>query len=277
VSTNNSIDPFSQAPLNLNFEGRRVRFVGTADKPEWIAQDACDAIGIDNVSRALADFEEDEKGIRILHTLGGKQKLLTVYESGLYRLLLTKSKKPEAKRFQKWVFGEVLPSIRKYGIYPPPENFAYEITLKPYTARVVWVMQVRQRLPKGYRCVFIEGAELLIGAEVILKPAELEMHQYDLLDGSIGRHWSIFRQDKPWMGMRRSYEYTFPQGDPRGTVTPACYPMQELEHFKTWLHGDYWVRLFPEYIKRKYGVSEFQRALPIFAKMGVPLLADKPK
>jgi len=277
MSTNQPIVPFStQPPLNLEFEGKRVRFVGTPDKPEWIAQDVCDILGIESASRAIADFDEDEKGMRIVHTLFGKQKMLTVYESGLYRLIF-KSRKPEAKKFQKWAFNEVLPSIRKYGAYPPPENFTFEITLKPYTSRVVWVMQVRQRLPKGYWCVFIEGADILIGAEVILKPAELEMHQYDLLDGSIGRHWSTFRQDKPWMGMRRSYDYTFPKGDPRGTVQPACYPMQELEHFKTWLHGDYWVKHFPEYIKRKYGVSEFQRALPIFAQLGVPMLSDKPK
>jgi prophage antirepressor-like protein len=275
MSTKPTIDAFSsQAPLDLTFDGKRVRFVGTADKPEWIAQDVCNILEIESVSRALADFDEDEKGMRNAHTLFGKQKMLTVYEPGLYRLIL-KSRK--GTKFRKWVFGEVLPSIRKHGIYPPPEESTYEITLKPYTARVVWVMQVRKRLPKDYWCVFIEGAELLIGAEVILKPAELEMHQYDLLDGSIGRHWSTYRQDKPWMGMRRTYDYTFPNDDPRGTVQPACYPMQELGHFKTWLHGEYWVKHFPEYIKRKYGVSEYRRALPIFAQLGVPVLSHQPK
>ena len=78
------------------------------------------------------------------------------------------------------------------------------------------------------------------------------------------------------MGLRRSYEYTFPPGDPRGTVKPACYPMQELGHFKCWLHEVYWVQHFPEYIKRKYGTKEFQRAYPIFAELGVPLLNYKP-
>jgi hypothetical protein len=52
--------------------------------------------------------------------------------------------------------------------------------------------------------------------------------------------------------------------------------MVKLEHFKEWLHGTYWVHHFPEYVKRKYGAKEFQRALPIFAKLGVPLLG-KPK
>jgi hypothetical protein len=63
-------------------------------------------------------------------------------------------------------------------------------------------MRVRKALAPGYWCVFIEGAEMLIGAEHIFGPADLEMHQYDLLDGSIGKHWSAYRQDKPWMGRR---------------------------------------------------------------------------
>lgn len=262
----------SQAPLNLTFEGRRVRFVGTADRPEWIAQDVCDVLGIESASRALADFDDEEKGMRTAHFIPRKQLMLTVYEPGLYRLIIN-SRKPEAKRFRKWVFSEVLPSIRKHGIYPPPENFPYEISLKPYTSRVVWVMQVRRCLRPGYWCVFIEGADVLIGAEQILGPADLEMKAYDLLDGSIGMHWSSFRQDKPWMGRRIPYEYTFPKEDPRGTVRPWSYPMQELPYFRHWLHSDYMGLHFPEYIKRKYGAKEYQRALPAFASLGVPLLS----
>jgi hypothetical protein len=54
--------------------------------------------------------------------------------------------------------------------------------------------------------------------------------------------------------------------------------MKELEHFKAWLHSTYWEQHFPEYIKRKYGNREFQRVLPIFADLGVPLVGQrKPK
>jgi prophage antirepressor-like protein len=276
MSTTFSSGPFSQAPINLEFEGRRVRFVGTPEKPEWIAQDVCYVLDIASAADAIRDFDEDQKGMVINHTLGGKQKLLTVYEPGLYRLIF-KSRTPRAKRFQKWVFTEVLPSLRRYGVYPPPESFTYQLTLKPYTSRVVWVMQVRRCLPQAYWCVFIEGAEILIGAEHIFGPADLEMKQYDLLDGSIGMHWATFRQDKPWMGRRVPYDYTFPRDDPRGTVKPWAYPMQELEHFKVWLHGEYWTRHFPDYVKRKYGTEQFQKSLPIFAQLGVPLLSFKPK
>jgi hypothetical protein len=197
--------------------------------------------------------------------------MVVLYEPGLYRLVI-KSRKPEAVRFRKWVFGEVMPSIRKYGIYPPPQQAAYHLNLKPYTSRVVWVMQVRQCLPRGHWCVFIEGAEILIGAEHIFGPAELEMKQYDLLDGSMGQHWGAYRLDKAWAMVRLPYQYTFPPGDPRGTVKPWAYPMEELPYFKEWLHGEYWTKHFPAYVKRKYGAVEFQRALPIFIALGVPLI-----
>ena len=77
------------------------------------------------------------------------------------------------------------------------------------------------------------------------------------------------------MGARINYEYTFPENDPRGTVTPWAYPMQELEHFKVWLHGEYWSIHFPGYVKRKYGALAYRQALPLFASMGVPLLDHK--
>ena len=100
----------------FTFESQQVRFVGTAEKPEWIAVDLCNIFGIRNVSDTLAKFSEDEKGVAIIDTLGGEQSLLTLTEPGLYRLIF-KSRKDIAKRFQRWVFHEVLPQIRKTGSY----------------------------------------------------------------------------------------------------------------------------------------------------------------
>jgi hypothetical protein len=101
---------------SFNFDGDDVRFVGTSDAPEWVAADVCKILEIENVSDTLTVFEDDEKGIATIDTLGGEQKVLTVMESGLYKLIF-KSRKPVAKKFQKWVFSEVLPSLRKTGTY----------------------------------------------------------------------------------------------------------------------------------------------------------------
>lgn len=98
------------------FEGHAIRVLGTADAPEWVAQDVCDALGIKQARNVLRRFDADQKGVSPIHTLGGDQEILTVTEPGLYRLIF-RSNRPEARRFQSWVFNEVLPSIRKSGTY----------------------------------------------------------------------------------------------------------------------------------------------------------------
>ena len=106
----------SENIVPFNFEGKEVRFVGTFDRPEWIAQDVCDCLGLGNVSKALMLIPDSEKGITKGDTLGGKQDMATVLEPGFYRLVF-KSRKPAARRFQDWVFGDVLPQIRRTGTY----------------------------------------------------------------------------------------------------------------------------------------------------------------
>lgn len=100
----------------FQFEQNEVRFVGTADEPWWVAADVCAVLEIRNSRDALARLDEDEKGVGIIDTLGGKQEMTIINESGLYSLVLT-SRKPQAKRFKKWVTTDVLPSIRKTGSY----------------------------------------------------------------------------------------------------------------------------------------------------------------
>lgn len=100
----------------FDFEGYQVRFVGTPDSPEWVASDICQVLGIKNASDAVDRLEDYQKGIVTNDTPGGLQSVLTVKESGLYALIFT-SRKQAAKRFQRWVFEEVLPSIRKTGSY----------------------------------------------------------------------------------------------------------------------------------------------------------------
>ncbi|MDV3002908.1 MAG: hypothetical protein N5P05_004563 (plasmid) [Chroococcopsis gigantea SAG 12.99] len=65
---------------------------------------------IKNISHTLARFDGDEKGIGIAYTLGGEQELLTTTEPGLYWLIF-QSRQPVAKRSQRWLLGQTLPSF----------------------------------------------------------------------------------------------------------------------------------------------------------------------
>lgn len=102
--------------IPFKFEAREVRTLLIDDQPWFVAADVCKSLDIVSTARALSRLDDDEKGVHSMNTLGGTQNLSTVNESGLYSLILT-SRKPEAKRFKKWVTAEVLPAIRKTGSY----------------------------------------------------------------------------------------------------------------------------------------------------------------
>lgn len=99
------------------FEGNQVRIVTDENGTRrWVAKDVCDVLELTNISKALQCLDEDEKGITTSYTLGGPQKMLTVTEPGLFALLLN-SRKPEARKFRRWVLHEVLPEIITTGSY----------------------------------------------------------------------------------------------------------------------------------------------------------------
>ena len=67
------------------------------------------AIELSNIYASVQNFDEDEKGLKEVETLGGKQKVLFLTSRGVYRLLYN-SKKPIAKHFRKWV-GDILDDL----------------------------------------------------------------------------------------------------------------------------------------------------------------------
>lgn len=109
----NAITPFA-------FDDALVRVHMDEDGNPWfVAKDVCGVLDIEKYRDAVARMDEDERGSVIVDTLGGPQSTSTVSESGLYSLIF-RSRKPEAKRFRKWVTGEVLPTLRKTGTYTMP-------------------------------------------------------------------------------------------------------------------------------------------------------------
>ena len=108
----------------FDFESHNVRIsMDDNGEPWFVATDVCTALTIGNSRMALDRLDDDEKGVSNIDTLGGKQELAVINESGLYSLILT-SRKAEAKRFKRWVTHEVLPSIRKTGSYAAPSSVA---------------------------------------------------------------------------------------------------------------------------------------------------------
>ncbi len=103
--------------IPFDFEGRPVRVVTDAQGEPWfVAADVCAALHLPETHKAVARLDDDEKARNSIPTPGGEQEMTVVNEPGLYSLVLG-SRKPEAKRFKRWVTHEVLPAIRKTGRY----------------------------------------------------------------------------------------------------------------------------------------------------------------
>ena len=100
-----------------NEEFGNIRTVNIDGEPWFVGKDVAEALGYSNSRKALADHvHDDDKGVTKCDTLGGKQDLTVINESGLYALIFG-SKLESAKRFKHWVTSEVLPAIYHNGGY----------------------------------------------------------------------------------------------------------------------------------------------------------------
>lgn len=159
--TGNGITLFRSAELSCN-----IRTISIDDEPWFIANDICESLEIGNPRSTLALLDEDEKGVHSMDTLGGTQRLSIINESGLYSLIL-RSRKPEAKKFKKWVTAEVLPSIRKHGMYATGEKLM-ELLAQPENAiKVFRALKDEQDRRKELEAKVEENAPKVLFCEAV--------------------------------------------------------------------------------------------------------------
>ena len=109
------------ALIPLHFGHTDVRMIVRDGEPWWALADAAPLLDLANPSKLanrLDDYQKAAIPIRDISS-GQDRRMIFVNEAGIYALTLN-SRKPEAKAFGRWLFTEVLPSIRKYGVFPPP-------------------------------------------------------------------------------------------------------------------------------------------------------------
>lgn len=100
-----------------NAEFGSVRTTVIDGEPFFVGKDVAEILGYSNVRDAIIKHVDDEdKGVAKCDTLGGMQDLTIINESGLYSLIL-RSQLPKARKFKRWVTSEVLPAIRRHGVY----------------------------------------------------------------------------------------------------------------------------------------------------------------
>jgi prophage antirepressor-like protein len=99
-----------------NDEFGEIRTLEKDNEVWFVVKDICDILGLTNVSESLKRVDKEDLTSIKLNSGGQNRLMKIVNESGLYSLILT-SNKNEAKSFKRWVTSEVLPTIRKHGIY----------------------------------------------------------------------------------------------------------------------------------------------------------------
>jgi len=108
--------------LTKVFEGHELTVVKNGSEPFFSLKDVCNILGLTNSRRVKTRLDDDvTASYPILDRLGRTQQATFVNEDGLYDVILD-SRKPEARRFRKWITSEVIPSIRKHGAYMTPET-----------------------------------------------------------------------------------------------------------------------------------------------------------
>ncbi|MEK3838694.1 phage antirepressor [Paenibacillus sp. FSL R7-0128] len=125
------------------YSNQEVRSTVINGEPWFVAKDVCDVLELTNSRMAIDRLDEDEKGVSSTDTLGGKQNVTIVNESGLYSLILG-SRKPEAKQFKRWITHEVIPSIRQHGAYMTPSTIEKVLTDPDFIIQMANQMKTEQ-------------------------------------------------------------------------------------------------------------------------------------
>lgn len=152
-------------------------------EPWFVAKDVCDILEHTNHKMAIQSLDEDEKGVSKVYSLGGVQETNIINESGLYSLIF-RSNKPQAKVFRKWVTGEVLPTIRKQGLFGIP--LTMDVPEDPQGALSLWVYLGKHRNALQSRLVAVRALEKKASIQVKLsaRPYHVPMDkQISLLQG----------------------------------------------------------------------------------------------
>lgn len=96
-----------------------VRVIGDSENPRFCLADVCKVLEMPQVAKVVQRLDKKVLSRHPLQTAGGVQEMYFVNEDGLYDVILD-SRKPAAKKFRKWLTSEVIPSIRKTGLYINP-------------------------------------------------------------------------------------------------------------------------------------------------------------
>ena len=183
-----------------------VRTLTTEDgKILFVANDVAKALGYTNPSKATNDHCKKAIRLRGNDSLGRKQEYKFIPEGDIYRLI-SRSKLPNAEKFESWVFDEVLPSIRKHGAYMTPETLDEIISNPEFGIRLLTELKNE----KEARQVAENKNKLLNDENEALSKDILEWADEKIINAIVRRYGSTFGEfGKAWIEFKKNILYKY--------------------------------------------------------------------
>jgi anti-repressor protein len=189
-----------QVYKNVEFGSVRTTTIG--GQPYFVGKDVAEILGYSNTRKALIDHvdEEDKDDVTIRDAIGRTQTMTAINESGLYSLILS-SKMPNAKKFKRWVTSEVLPAIRKHGLYATDDLIANpDLAIAAFTA-------LKEEREKNKELM----AAVAIGQQQIAEMTPKATYYDVVLKCKDAVNISVIAKDYGWSAMRMN-EYLHDKG-----------------------------------------------------------------
>lgn len=188
-----------------NADFGRIRAVSEGGEPWFVAKDVCEALGLSNTTEALRNLDADEVGnisnSEVAQNGGRAPRIVS--EPGFYKLVM-RSRKPEAKAFQRWVTHEVLPAIRRDGGYmaAKPDETPEEVM-----ARALRIADDTMRRQK-------ERIESLSSANAEMRPKALFADAVAASESTclVGELAKMLRQNGVEIGQNRLFDWLRERG-----------------------------------------------------------------
>ena len=146
----------------FNYQTKEVRTVIKDGEPWFVAKDVCEILEISNNRDAVSRLSEHMTGVVTTDTSIGSRDMTVINEPGVYKLVFT-SRRPEAEKFIDWIATEVLPSIRKHGMYAT-ENTIEKMLEDPDT-----MIQLLTKLKLERKAKILEQAKVNTLEERVVK------------------------------------------------------------------------------------------------------------
>lgn len=204
---------------NFVFDGSQIRTLTIDDEPYFVGKDVATVLGYAKPTDTIRKHvDPEDRGISKMETPSGIQEMTVINESGLYSLIMS-SKLPDAKRFKRWVTSEVLPQIRKHGMYATAELLNNpDLAIQAFTAlkaerekvqalsltNAIQAQQIAELQPKASYYDVILNCKDLISISKIAKDygksgrwLNEELHRRHI-QYKQGKQWLLYQEYAPY-------------------------------------------------------------------------------